>query len=50
LKAFVDDAEGTSILFYDTKPPGAVSGVGRFICTRHYLVMDYFDKFVMETW
>jgi hypothetical protein len=46
----VDDVEGTSILFYDTKPSGVVSSVGQFICTRHYFVMDNFDEFVMETW
>jgi hypothetical protein len=27
----VDDAEGTSIPFYDAKPSGTVSGVGRSI-------------------
>jgi hypothetical protein len=33
----VDDVEGTSILFDDAKPSGAVSGVGWFIRTRRYL-------------
>jgi hypothetical protein len=46
----VDDAEGTSILFYDTKLPRAVSGIGRFIRTRHYFVTDNFNEFVVETW
>jgi hypothetical protein len=46
----VDNAEGTYILFYDTKPPRAVSGVGRFIHTRHYFVTNDFNEFVMETW
>jgi hypothetical protein len=36
----VDDVERTSILFYDTEPPGVVSGIGWFIHTRHYLVMN----------
>jgi hypothetical protein len=45
----MDDAEGTSILFYDTKPSGAVSGIEWFIHTRHYIVTDNFDKFIMET-
>jgi hypothetical protein len=36
----IDDVEGTSILFYDTKPSRMVSGIGWFICTRHYFVMD----------
>jgi hypothetical protein len=46
----VDDMEGTSIPFYDTKPSRAVSGVGQFICTRRYFVTDNFNKFVVETW
>jgi hypothetical protein len=46
----VDNVEGTSIPFDDAKPSGAVSGVGQFIHTRHYFIMDNFDKFVMETW
>jgi hypothetical protein len=46
----VDDVEGTSIPFYDTKPPRAVSGIGWFRHTRHYFVMDNFDEFIMETW
>jgi hypothetical protein len=46
----VDDAEGTSIPFYDTKPSGTVSGIGWFIRTRHYFVTDNFDKFIVETW
>jgi hypothetical protein len=46
----VDDTEGTSILFYDTEPSRAVSGVGRFICIRRYFITDNFNEFVMETW
>jgi hypothetical protein len=46
----MDDAEETSIPFYNTKPPGAVSGVGRFIRTRHYFVTNNFDEFIVETW
>jgi hypothetical protein len=46
----VDDAEGTSILFDDAKPPRAVSGIGRFIRTRRYFIMDNFDEFIVETW
>jgi hypothetical protein len=46
----VDDAEGTSISFYDAEPSRAVSGVGRFICTRHYFVTDNFSEFVVGTW
>jgi hypothetical protein len=46
----VDNAEGTSILFYDTKPPRAVSSIGQFIRTRCYVVTDNFDEFVVETW
>jgi hypothetical protein len=46
----VDNVEGASIPFYDTKPPGAVSGIGWFIRTRHYFVMNNFDEFVVETW
>jgi hypothetical protein len=46
----MDNAKGTSILFYDTKPSGTVSGVGWFIRTRCYFVTDNFDKFIMETW
>jgi hypothetical protein len=46
----VDDTEGTSILFYDAEPSRAVSGVGRFIRTRHYFITDNFNKFIMETW
>jgi hypothetical protein len=46
----MDDAEGTSILFYDAKLSRTVSGAGRFICTRHYFVMDNFNELVVETW
>jgi hypothetical protein len=46
----MNDVEGTSIPFYDTKPPRAVSSVGRFIRTRHYFVTDNFNEFVVETW
>jgi hypothetical protein len=46
----MDDMERTSIAFYDTEPPRAVSGVRRFICTRCYVVMNNFDKFIVETW
>jgi hypothetical protein len=46
----MDNVEGTSIPFYDTKPSGAVSGVGRFICTRRYFVTDNFNEFIVETW
>jgi hypothetical protein len=45
----VDDAEGASIPFYDAKPSGTVSGIGRFIRTRHYFVTDNFDEFVVQT-
>jgi hypothetical protein len=46
----IDDMEGASILFYDTKRSRAVSGVGRFIRTRHYFVTENFNEFVVETW
>jgi hypothetical protein len=46
----VDDTEETSIPFYDTEPSGMVSGVGQFIRTRHYFVMDNFNEFIVETW
>jgi hypothetical protein len=42
----MDDAEGA----FDTEPPGAVSGIGWFICTRHYFVTDNFNEFIVETW
>jgi hypothetical protein len=50
LAEVVYDMEGTSIPFYDTKPPRTVSSVGWFICTRYYFVMDNFNKFIVETW
>jgi hypothetical protein len=46
----VNDTEGASIPFYDAKPSRAVSGIGRFICTRCYFVTDNFDEFVVQTW
>jgi hypothetical protein len=46
----MDDAEGTSISFYDAEPSRVVSGIGQFICTRHYFIMDNFNEFVVETW
>jgi hypothetical protein len=46
----VDDAEGTSISFYDAELSRAVSSVGRFIHTRHYFVTDNFNELVVETW
>jgi hypothetical protein len=38
------DMEGAPIMFDHIEPPGSVSGIGRFIHTRHYFVMDNFDK------
>jgi hypothetical protein len=46
----VDDAEGTSIPFYNAKPSRTVSGIGRFIHTRHYFVTDNFNELIVETW
>jgi hypothetical protein len=46
----MEDTEGTSVPFYNTKPSGAVSSVGWFIRTRHYFVMNNFDEFIVETW
>jgi hypothetical protein len=46
----MDNMEGASILFYDTEPPGAVSSIGWFTHTRHYIVMDNFDEFIVKTW
>jgi hypothetical protein len=46
----MDDMEGTSIVFYDAEPSRAVSGIGRFICTRHYFITNNFNEFVMEIW
>jgi hypothetical protein len=46
----MDDTEGTSVPFYDTKPPGTVSCIGQFIHTRHYFVTNNFDEFIVETW
>jgi hypothetical protein len=46
----MDDMEGTSISFYGAEPSRAVSGIGRFICTRCYFIMHNFNKLVVETW
>jgi hypothetical protein len=43
------DTEGASIAFDYAEPPGTVSSIGQFICTRYYFVMDDFDKFIVET-
>jgi hypothetical protein len=43
------DTEGAPIAFDYAKPSGTVSGIGRFIRTGHYFVMDNFDELVMET-
>jgi hypothetical protein len=45
----VYDTEGTSVAFDYAEPSGAVSGVGWFICTRHYLFTNDFDEFIVET-
>jgi hypothetical protein len=45
----MDYVEGASVMFDNTEPSGAVSGIGWFIQTRHYFVMDNLDELVMET-
>jgi hypothetical protein len=45
----MNDTEGTSIPFYDAKPSGMVSSVGRFIRTRCYFVTDNLNELVVET-
>jgi hypothetical protein len=36
-------------MFDYAEPPGTISGIGRFIHTRHYFVMDDFDELIVET-
>jgi hypothetical protein len=36
-------------MFDYAEPSGTVSGIGRFIRTGHYFVMDDFDELVVET-
>jgi hypothetical protein len=41
--------EGAPVTFDYAEPPGMVSGIGQFIRTGCYFVMDDFDELVMET-